>query len=258
MFVQWNQAKLRRLASQDSQLNQKRSVSVSWSNSFLCIYKSPALTSIWVVLCGMVPANFYLFLALFRFGAQKQCRNATEVCGGGRHSSSPEAHDGSPSKCTSKGENNRITLLGPFLCRASRAAMWSHVCIVSVFVMEEPPPLPSCSNSLLLKPLHHRSDALKNILDWHPLLHVDIAHLFIRFIFLLCSQVEVAYTLGCVVLNNRENQENVKEEKFSFRVLLELLYSSDKVLCPRCGQSALWIGRDCFVHQGKTWSQEEK
>ena len=43
-------------------------------------------------------------------------------------------------------------------------------------------------------------------------------------------QVEVAYSLGCVVLGNKENQEKMREEPgFSFQILLELLESSDEV-----------------------------
>ena len=42
--------------------------------------------------------------------------------------------------------------------------------------------------------------------------------------------MEVAYTLGCVVLNNHDNQEKLKEEEdFKFDVLLDLLQSSNKV-----------------------------
>ena len=40
----------------------------------------------------------------------------------------------------------------------------------------------------------------------------------------------MAYTLGCVVLNNHDNQEKLKEEEdFKFDVLLDLLQSSNKV-----------------------------
>ncbi len=43
-------------------------------------------------------------------------------------------------------------------------------------------------------------------------------------------QVEVAYTLGCVVLSHQENQEKLREEPgFRFDVLLDLLQSPDKV-----------------------------
>jgi hypothetical protein len=62
-------------------------------------------------------------------------------------------------------------------------------------------------------------------------------------------QVEVAYTLGCVVLNNKENQERLKQQTlFKFDSLLELLNSNDDVskvsdvipelffpLCRQCG-----------------------
>ena len=49
-----------------------------------------------------------------------------------------------------------------------------------------------------------------------------------------CFQVEVAYTLGCVVLSHQENQEKLREEPgFRFDVLLDLLQSPDKVtICP--------------------------
>ena len=43
-------------------------------------------------------------------------------------------------------------------------------------------------------------------------------------------QVEVAYTLGCVVLSNGENQQRLKEEQcFKFDILLDLLSSDDDV-----------------------------
>lgn len=43
-------------------------------------------------------------------------------------------------------------------------------------------------------------------------------------------QVEVAYTLGCVVLSNGENQEKLREETvFKFDILLDLLSSDDDV-----------------------------
>ncbi len=43
-------------------------------------------------------------------------------------------------------------------------------------------------------------------------------------------QVEVAYTLGCVVLGNRENQERLSEEPlFKHDLLLDLLDTPDSV-----------------------------
>ena len=43
-------------------------------------------------------------------------------------------------------------------------------------------------------------------------------------------QVEVAATLGCVVLGNHDNQEKLKEETgFKFDLLLDLLSSPDEV-----------------------------
>jgi hypothetical protein len=43
-------------------------------------------------------------------------------------------------------------------------------------------------------------------------------------------QVEVAITLACVVLSNRENQEKLQEEPtFKFDLLLDLLRSPNKV-----------------------------
>ena len=49
-------------------------------------------------------------------------------------------------------------------------------------------------------------------------------------------QVEVAYTLGCVVLSHHDNQEKLKEEEdFKFDVLLDLLQSSDKCIKLKAG-----------------------
>ena len=43
-------------------------------------------------------------------------------------------------------------------------------------------------------------------------------------------QVEVAISLGCVVLSNKENQEKLAEEpSFRFNTLLNLLRSKDQV-----------------------------
>ncbi len=43
-------------------------------------------------------------------------------------------------------------------------------------------------------------------------------------------QVEVAYTLGCVILSNADNQEKIRDEPlFKFNTLLELLTSEDEV-----------------------------
>ena len=43
-------------------------------------------------------------------------------------------------------------------------------------------------------------------------------------------QVEVAISLGCVVLSNKENQEKLEEEPgFKFTILLALLKSQNKV-----------------------------
>ena len=43
-------------------------------------------------------------------------------------------------------------------------------------------------------------------------------------------QVQVAFTLGCVVLSNRDNQEKLREEtEFKFKILLDLLHRPDEV-----------------------------
>ncbi|ELU04066.1 hypothetical protein CAPTEDRAFT_159631 [Capitella teleta] len=51
-------------------------------------------------------------------------------------------------------------------------------------------------------------------------------------------QVEVAYTLGCVVLSNRENQEKLRQHAhFKFDTLLDLLESKDETLRLKAGQA---------------------
>ena len=42
-------------------------------------------------------------------------------------------------------------------------------------------------------------------------------------------QVEVAYTIGCLVLGNHENQELLKETDFSYLILVQLLNEADPV-----------------------------
>ena len=42
-------------------------------------------------------------------------------------------------------------------------------------------------------------------------------------------QVEVAYTIGCIVLGNHDNQEILLETNFSYMVLVHLLNGYDKV-----------------------------
>ena len=58
---------------------------------------------------------------------------------------------------------------------------------------------------------------------------------------------QVAYTLGCVVLNNSENQDKLHDEPgFKFDILLQLLATADEVntatssRCVMCGAGVKW------------------
>ena len=64
----------------------------------------------------------------------------------------------------------------------------------------------------------------------------------------------MAYTLGCVVLNNHGNQEKLKEEEdFKFDVLLDLLQSSNKVALTLIPHSQLSRYRVIFVQLSSAW-----
>ena len=64
----------------------------------------------------------------------------------------------------------------------------------------------------------------------------------------------MAYTLGCVVLNNHDNQERLKEEEdFKFDVLLDLLQSSNKVTWTLPPYSQLSTYRPICFQSGHKW-----
>ena len=55
------------------------------------------------------------------------------------------------------------------------------------------------------------------------------------YMFILYFNHQVAYTLGCVVLSNTDNQEKLHDQPgFKFDILLDLLCTGDEVSDNRC------------------------